>query len=85
MGWELQGDVLDFGCGVGRLGIAFAQRAGVKSVTCVDQSVHHLMKSESLTRDMPRHAVFNMIVSGPDLLMLLIILQYFNTFVIIII
>ena len=70
-GWELQGDVLDFGCGIGRLGIAFSQLDGVRSVTCVDQSVFHLSKAKQLTKDMPGHSKLNMIVSGPDLLIAL--------------
>ena len=37
--------VLDFGCGLGRLSFAFANQLGA-TVTCVDQSVHHLRIAE---------------------------------------
>lgn len=67
-GWELKGDVLDFGCGIGRLGIAFAQLDSIDSVTCVDQSVHHLKKMKLFTESMPRKAQLFSVISGPDML-----------------
>lgn len=69
--WNLQGDVLDFGCGLGRLGIALAQTEGISSVSCVDQSVFHLIKTHRFTERMRKRADFHVVVSGPDLLMAL--------------
>lgn len=69
--WNLEGDVLDFGCGLGRLAAAVAQLDGVRSVACVDQSVHHLEKAKKFTASLPMKARFNTVVSGPDLLMAL--------------
>ena len=69
--WNLVGDVLDFGCGLGRLSAAIAQVQGVRSVACVDQSVYHLEKAKMFTEALPIKARFSTVVSGPDLLMAL--------------
>ena len=70
-GWKLRGDVLDFGCGLGRLGVSLAQISGVDAVTCVDQSVFHMIKTEEFTAKIKKSAAFFPIVSGPDMLMAL--------------
>lgn len=69
VGWYLRGSVMDFGCGLGRLGIALAQQPGVEVVVCVDQSVYHGLKTAKFTSGMPIVSSFYPIVSGPDLLM----------------
>lgn len=69
--WNLEGDVLDFGCGLGRLSAAIAQHDGVRSVACVDQSIYHLAKAKKFTADLSMKGEFNTVVSGPDLLMAL--------------
>jgi SAM-dependent methyltransferase len=66
--WKVQGDVLDFGCGLGRLGSAFAQQPDVTAVTCVEQSVHHVLKTKKFVDKSTHRGQFYPIVSGPDLL-----------------
>jgi SAM-dependent methyltransferase len=66
--WKVQGDVLDFGCGLGRLGSAFAQQPDVTAVTCVEQSVHHVLKTKKFVDKSTHQGEFYPIVSGPDLL-----------------
>ncbi|CAE7436656.1 ubiG [Symbiodinium natans] len=66
--------VLDFGCGVGRLGMAFAWKFA--DVTCVDQSVFHLqiaqkewqIQNKRAKDDRTPKGQLNLKVSGPDLL-----------------
>ncbi|CAK9028690.1 unnamed protein product [Durusdinium trenchii] len=65
--------VLDFGCGVGRLGMAFARTFA--EVTCVDQSVFHLeiaKKEWQIQKESDSEArtfgQLNLKMSGPDLL-----------------
>ena len=69
--WVPRGKALDFGCGLGRLGIALAQTPGFQSVTCVDQSVFHMSKLATFTQNFTKSAMFFPIVSGPDMLMAL--------------
>ena len=69
--WAPRGNALDFGCGLGRLGVALAQTPGFASVTCVDQSIFHMSKLESFTAEFEKVAHFLPIVSGPDMLMAL--------------
>ena len=68
---ELAGKrVLDFGCGLGRLAFAFANDLGA-SVTCVDQSVHHLKVAEAEwpgQRSTATKGDVEFVVSSPDLL-----------------
>ncbi|CAE7563280.1 ubiG [Symbiodinium necroappetens] len=66
--------VLDFGCGVGRLGMAFARKFA--EVTCVDQSVFHLQIAKLEWQNQKQanpesHLSYGQLdvkVSGPDLL-----------------
>ena len=59
--------VLDFGCGLGRLAFAFANDFGA-SVTCVDQSVHHLKVAEAQWGQRRKQGDVEIVVSSPDLL-----------------
>ena len=70
-GYKMEGDVLDFGCGLGRLGIALAQLPDVRRVACVEQSTFHVLKTKHFTRNLTRVGNFMPMVSGPDLLMAL--------------
>ena len=71
---EKTSSVLDFGCGVGRLGMAFARKFA--EVTCVDQSVFHLQIAKlewqnQKQADPESHLSYGQLdlkVSGPDLL-----------------
>jgi SAM-dependent methyltransferase len=71
-GWTLSGNVLDFGCGLGRLAAAFATHDDVRAVACVDQSTYHLEKAtdevEGLRVDLGLKGRFQTLVSNPDLL-----------------
>jgi len=60
--------VMDFGCGLGRIGFALA--AHFQEVTCVDQSTYHLRTAaaEWTTRQKVSDAKVNLVVSSPDLL-----------------
>lgn len=67
---QLQGIVLDFGCGLGRLGMAFARLPNVSHVFCIDQSVHHLSiaRDEWSRRRGQTTARLHFVHSTPDLL-----------------
>jgi SAM-dependent methyltransferase len=71
-GWTLSGNVLDFGCGLGRLAAAFATLDDVRAVACVDQSTYHLEKAtdevEGLRVELGLKGRFRTLVSNPDLL-----------------
>lgn len=63
-------DVLDFGCGLARLGMAFARHQRVRRVYCVDQSVHHLRVASHEWRNRARaeeRDKLKMVLSTPDL------------------
>mmetsp|Transcript_46597 Transcript_46597/g.150211 ORF Transcript_46597/g.150211 Transcript_46597/m.150211 type:complete len:306 (-) Transcript_46597:152-1069(-) len=59
--------VLDFGCGLGRLSFAFANQLGA-TVTCVDQSVHHLRIAEQEWAKRKKAGAVEFVASSPDLL-----------------
>ena len=59
--------VLEFGCGLGRLGFAFANDFGA-AVTCVDQSVHHLQVARAEWKQRKAAGSIEFVVSGPDLI-----------------
>ena len=68
----IRGTVLDFGCGLGRLGMAFAQLPDVNQVFCVDQSVHHLNTARAEWNSRRRAGVdkeLHFVQSSPDLLL----------------
>lgn len=64
-----EASILDFGCGLGRLALAFARRPFAR-VVCVDQSIHHLRRArlEILGIDASAAARIAYAVSTPDLL-----------------
>jgi SAM-dependent methyltransferase len=61
-------DVLDFGCGLGRLALTFAQHGA--RVACADQSVHHLALAQQTlpTLDQTAAARVRYVVTTPDLI-----------------
>ena len=64
-----QSSVLDFGCGLGRLALAFARRPFAR-VVCVDQSIHHLRRARLEIEGLNATAATRIAyaVSTPDLL-----------------
>ena len=69
-------DILDFGCGHGRLAFNFVNMNSdidTSRVACVDQSVHHLLKAETEWHRLhpegdPLHSRVKFIISSPDML-----------------
>lgn len=70
-GWLMEhkrGRALEFGCGLGRLALAWSTR--FRTVDCVDQSVYHQEAGKAAIASIrqPRHGSISFLVSTPDLL-----------------